>query len=83
MLPLAFKTSKLGGLYPSAYNAANEAAVAAFLESRIGFLDIYPVVRYVVEREWNREPASLELVFEGDAKARELANAYIRERFQN
>lgn len=83
MLPLAFKTSSLGGLYPSAYNAANEAAVAAFLEGRIGFLDIYPVVRYVIEREWNRELTSLELVFEGDARARELANAYIRERFQN
>ncbi|MDR1654755.1 MAG: 1-deoxy-D-xylulose-5-phosphate reductoisomerase [Treponema sp.] len=83
MLPLAFKAGGLGGLYPSAYNAANEAAVAAFLEGRIGFLDIYPVVRYVVEREWNRELTSLELVFEGDAQARELANAYIRERFQN
>ncbi|MDR2305547.1 MAG: 1-deoxy-D-xylulose-5-phosphate reductoisomerase [Treponema sp.] len=83
MLPLAFKTSGLGGLYPSAYNAANEAAVAAFLGGHIGFLDIYPVVRYVVEREWNRELTSLELVFEGDTRARELANTYIRERFQN
>jgi 1-deoxy-D-xylulose-5-phosphate reductoisomerase len=83
MLPLAFRVSSLGGLYPCVYNAANEAAAAAFLEKRIGFLDIYPVVRYVVEREWNRELTSLELVFEGDTRARELANAFIQERFQN
>ena len=40
MLPLAREAGERGGTYPCAYNAANEVAVRAFLEGRIGFLDI-------------------------------------------
>ena len=40
MLALAREAGERGGTYPCAFNAANEVAVAAFLEGRIGFLDI-------------------------------------------
>ncbi len=40
MLPLAREAGERGGTYPCAYNAANEVAVQAFLDGRIGFLDI-------------------------------------------
>ena len=40
LLPLARDAGKRGGTYPCAFNAANEVAVAAFLDGRIGFLEI-------------------------------------------
>lgn len=58
-------------------NGANEVAVAAFLEGRIGFLDIARVVETVIERSdalgMLQEPASLDAVFDLDAGARRLA----------
>jgi 1-deoxy-D-xylulose-5-phosphate reductoisomerase len=44
MLGLARHAGETGGTLPCAYNAANEVAVAAFLEGRIGFLDIAALV---------------------------------------
>ena len=38
MLALARRAGELGGTYPCAYNAANEVAVAAFLDGRLPFL---------------------------------------------
>ena len=58
-------------------NGANEIAVAAFLEGRIGLLDIARIVETVIERSdalgMLQEPASLEAVFALDAEARRLA----------
>ena len=45
MLPLAREAGRRGGTFPCAYNAANEVAVQAFLDGRIGFLDIASVGR--------------------------------------
>jgi 1-deoxy-D-xylulose-5-phosphate reductoisomerase len=44
LLPLARAAGERGGTFPCAYNAANEVAVAAFLEGRIGFLEIAETV---------------------------------------
>src|SRR3954465_2007611 len=44
MLALARDAGERGGTYPCAFNAANEVAVAAFLDGRIGFLDIAALV---------------------------------------
>ena len=43
-LALAKKAGKLGGIYPTVLNAANEVAVSAFLQDKIGFLDIPELV---------------------------------------
>src|SRR5205814_5984962 len=48
MLSLAREAGERGGTYPCAYNAANEVAVAAFLDGRIGFLDLPALVAEVL-----------------------------------
>lgn len=77
MLGLAFEAARRGGLYPCAYNGANEVAVAAFLERRIGFLAIGRLTDYVLNRDWSRGAADIASVLEADAEARTLAAAYI------
>ena len=69
LLALAYDAVKKGGLYPCAYNGANEAAVAAFLAGRIGFLDIARVTRYVLDRDWTREPDDIASVMEAHRQA--------------
>jgi 1-deoxy-D-xylulose-5-phosphate reductoisomerase len=78
MLPLAYEAIKKGGLYPCAYNGANEAAVAAFLEGRIDFLDINRITRYVLDRDWSAEPADIASVIEADRQAGILAEKEIQ-----
>jgi 1-deoxy-D-xylulose-5-phosphate reductoisomerase len=48
-LPLAVEAGRLGGAYPVALNAANEIAVAAFLDGRIRFPSIADVIEEVLE----------------------------------
>jgi 1-deoxy-D-xylulose-5-phosphate reductoisomerase len=72
MLPLAYEAVRQGGLYPCAYNGANEEAVRAFFRDRAGFLDIPAIVRYVLDRDWGGE-LSLESIMEADKRSREIA----------
>ncbi|MDR0494777.1 MAG: 1-deoxy-D-xylulose-5-phosphate reductoisomerase [Treponema sp.] len=78
MLSYAYEAVKKGGLYPCAYNGANEAAVSAFLAGRIGFLDIARVTGYVLERDWSAEPESLAVVMEADRRAKIIAEEELR-----
>jgi 1-deoxy-D-xylulose-5-phosphate reductoisomerase len=80
MLSLAYEAARKGGLYPAAYNAANETAVAAFLAGRTGFLDISRIVEYVLNRDWNTPANGLEAILQADEKAREYAQSRITER---
>jgi 1-deoxy-D-xylulose-5-phosphate reductoisomerase len=48
-LPLAVEAGRAGGAYPVVLNAANEVAVEAFLERRIGFLQIAEVIEDVLD----------------------------------
>jgi len=79
LLALAYEAAQKGGLYPCAYNAANEAAVAAFLAGRIGFLDIGRITRYVLDRDWIREPDDIASVMDADRQARTMAEKNIKE----
>ncbi len=45
-LKLAYEAGKMGGSMPTVFNAANELAVAMFLEEKIKFLDIYEIIKY-------------------------------------
>jgi 1-deoxy-D-xylulose-5-phosphate reductoisomerase len=78
MLRLAYDAVRKGGLYPCAYNGANEAAVAAFLAERIGFLDIGRITGYVLDSDWSAEPVDITSVMEADNKARILAEKEIK-----
>jgi 1-deoxy-D-xylulose-5-phosphate reductoisomerase len=74
-LRLAREALQDGGGAPTILNAANEVAVAGFLERRIGFLDIASVVEAVLARMGSRRADTLADVFALDAEARDCANA--------
>jgi 1-deoxy-D-xylulose-5-phosphate reductoisomerase len=80
LLPLAYEAVRAGGLYPAAYNAANEEAAAAFLTNRAGFLDIPRIVEYVLNKDWKSPGEDLEAILLGDRRAREFAGSYIAEK---
>ena len=77
MLTLAREAAGRGGLYPCAYNGANEEAVNAFLEEKIGFLDIAAVTACVLEKDWALDCGDLQAVLKADADSRQLALSYI------
>jgi 1-deoxy-D-xylulose-5-phosphate reductoisomerase len=54
-------------------NAANEVAVDAFLERRLGFTEIPELIENVLGRATSAEPTSLDVVKQADLQARELA----------
>jgi len=66
-----------GGTAPTVLNAANEVAVAAFLERRIGFLDIARSVERTLDALPARPLASIEDVVATDLEAREVAGAFV------
>ncbi|MCE2510097.1 MAG: 1-deoxy-D-xylulose-5-phosphate reductoisomerase [Alphaproteobacteria bacterium] len=72
-LRLARQSLQSGGAAPTILNAANEVAVAGFLDGRIGFLDIARVVEETLERLAAPALRTLEDVFEVDAAARRHA----------
>ena len=67
-----------GGLAPAYFNAANEVAVEAFLQERIGFMEMAEVVAEVVDRAPRMEPTGLDVVLEGDREARRIARAGVQ-----
>ncbi|MGQ7246734.1 1-deoxy-D-xylulose-5-phosphate reductoisomerase [Halomonas sp. V046] len=74
-LRLAREAMEEGGTAPAVLNAANEVAVAAFLNGRLGFTDIARVVERVRDASEPRRADSLEAVLAADAGARALAKA--------
>ena len=72
-LRLAREAMKKGGAWPCALNAADEVAVAAFLEGRLAFLGIAEVIERVLERTPRGKFASMEDVLAADAEARRVA----------
>ncbi len=72
LLALAREAGERGGTFPCAFNAANEVAVAAFLEGRIGFLDIASLVEDVLARVDGAPASDLDELREADARARDL-----------
>ncbi|WP_028219496.1 1-deoxy-D-xylulose-5-phosphate reductoisomerase [Paraburkholderia oxyphila] len=72
-LALAMKALAEGGVASATLNAANEIAVEAFLNRRIGFMAIAQTVDAVLNALDNRSAASLDVVLEADAAARRAA----------
>jgi 1-deoxy-D-xylulose-5-phosphate reductoisomerase len=72
MLALAREAGEKGGTYPCAYNAANEVAVQAFLDGRIGFLEIATAVEDVLARVDGAPARNLDELVEAYRHAREL-----------
>jgi 1-deoxy-D-xylulose-5-phosphate reductoisomerase len=78
-LRLAREAMKKGGAWPCALNAADEVAVAAFLEGRLAFLGIAEVIERVLERTAKVEFSSMEDVVAADAEARRVATEQVEE----
>jgi len=73
LLGLARRAGEQGGTYPCAYNAANEVAVATFLEGRLPFLAIGETVEETLGEVDGAPARDLTELVEADAEARRLA----------
>ena len=72
-LKLAREALRRGGAMPAALNAADEVAVAAFLDRRMNFGGISRVIEAVLSRMTRSKPASIEDILAADLEARRLA----------
>jgi 1-deoxy-D-xylulose-5-phosphate reductoisomerase len=79
-LRLAYEAAEAGGAKTVALNAADEVAVAAFLEGSIGFNDIPRVIEDVLAATNSAKPESIAKVLEVDAEARRYAQQYVQQR---
>jgi 1-deoxy-D-xylulose-5-phosphate reductoisomerase len=73
LLALAREAGERGGTYPCAFNAANEVAVAAFLDGRLPFLSIAETVEETLGSVDGEPARDLNDLVEADAEARRLA----------
>lgn len=78
-LKLAFKALDLGGTMPAALNAANEIAVAAFLNKTIGFNHIPVVIEQTMEKITNINQPTLDDYIAVNGQARQYATEIIKE----
>lgn len=77
-LRFAKEAMKKGGTAPAALSAANEVAVQAFLDGRIGFLDIERINEYVLTKLPVANLTDLHILAEADQTARRMAGEQIR-----
>ncbi len=77
-LRLAHEAMLAGGTTTTILNAANEIAVAAFLQARLKFTDIAKIIETTLANLSGRAASSLEVILEDDAKARHLAEEAIQ-----
>jgi 1-deoxy-D-xylulose-5-phosphate reductoisomerase len=79
-LGLAYEAGRLGGAAPAWLSAANEVAVAAFLDGAIGWTSISDVVAETLDGYEGTEPDSVDVVLEADRAARERARQAVGRR---
>ena len=73
LLRVAREAGERGGSYPCAFNAANEVAVTAFLDRRIGFLEIAPLVEDALAQAEGVPARDVDELVELDAETRRVA----------
>jgi len=76
-LRLAYEAAEAGGAKPVALNAADEVAVAAFLDGCIRFDEIPGVIQSVLNETQSRKLESIKEVLEADATARQMAGKHV------
>lgn len=76
-LKLAYQAMNAGGAAPCVLNAANEVAVAAFLDKRIKFTDIAQVVAHCLAQDFSDGHHDIESLLAQDAQTRRQAEAFI------
>ena len=79
-LKLAIEAIKVGGSMPTVFNAANEYAVALFLEEKIAYLDIIEFIKYAMKEHTYIENPSLEQILaikdEVESNLKDLKRSY-------
>ena len=78
-LALAYRAIGEGGNMPCILNAANEVCVRAFLEDRVGFLEMSEIIQRTMETVPYRSESTLDEYIETDAAARETAKSFIKQ----
>ena len=77
-LNLARRAGETGGTLPAVMNAANEVAVAGFLDRQLRFPDIWQIVEEVMNRHTSVAHADLDAILEADQWARKEAQGYVQ-----
>lgn len=76
-LKFAYEAGKIGGSMPCVFNAANEVAVAAFLQGKIKFLQIYDVIENAMNARAVIKNPTLEILLDEDKTVRNLSEKFI------
>ena len=77
-LKYAYEAGKIGGTMPAVMNAANEAAVHAFLDNKIRFLDIQNIIKKMMDEHKTIKNPNLNEILEVDKKTKEKTNEIIK-----
>jgi 1-deoxy-D-xylulose-5-phosphate reductoisomerase len=77
-LDLARRAGETGGTLPAVMNAANEVAVAGFLDRQVRFPDIWQIVREVMNRYTSVAHPDLDAILQADQWARKEAEGYVK-----
>jgi len=76
-LAMAYESLKIGGTATTILNAANEIAVDAFLNEKLGFTKIAKVIEKTLEAIPSREASNLDIILDVDQQARATATDYV------
>lgn len=76
-LALAYAAGREGGTMPTAMNAANEVAVALFMQGRIPFIQIEDMIERVMDAHRTSAVPDLETILEADSLARKMVYAMV------
>ena len=71
-LKLAYKAAELGGIMPTIFNSADEAAVDLFIKKKISYLDITRLISEAMDGIKNVDNPSINEIFDADRTAREF-----------
>jgi 1-deoxy-D-xylulose-5-phosphate reductoisomerase len=77
-LNLARRAGEIGGTLPAVMNAANEVAVAGFLDRQVRFPDIWQIVEKVMNRHASVAHPDLDAILQADQWARKEAQGYVK-----
>lgn len=76
-LDFAYNAIKAGGSMPTVFNAANEKAVALFLDKKITFLQIYDIIKAAMEAHTVIENPNLEEILDTEARVYDYIDKYL------
>ena len=78
-MDIAYGALAQGGTVPAVLNAANEVAVAAFLDGRIRFRQIHEISQKTIESHQSIKPRTLKQILKADQWARAFAQEIVQQ----